>query len=69
MEKSFEMQEALEVRKQVERAKGFLMASKGLSEPEAFRLMQRQSMNLRKSMREIADAIILAEELQQATQS
>ena len=69
LEKSFEMQEALEVRKQVERAKGFLMASKGLSESEAFRLMQRQSMNLRKSMREIADAIILAEELQQATQS
>ena len=67
LEKSFEMQEALEVRKQVERAKGFLMASKRLSEPEAFRLMQRQSMNLRKSMREIADAIILAEELQQAT--
>jgi len=31
--------------------------------------MQRQSMNLRKSMREIADAIILAEELQQVTQS
>lgn len=69
LEKSFEMQEALEVRKQVERAKGFLMASKGLSESEAFRLMQRQSMNLRKSMREIADAIILSEELQQATQS
>ena len=69
LEKSFEMQEALEVRKQVERAKGFLMASRGLSEPEAFRLMQRQSMNLRKSMREIADAIILAEELYQASQS
>lgn len=68
MEKSFEMQEALEVRKLVERAKGFLMASRGLSEPEAFRLMQRQSMNLRKSMREIAEAIILAEELQRATQ-
>ncbi len=68
LEKSFEMQEALEVRKQVERAKGFLMASKKLSEQEAFRLMQRQSMNLRKSMREIAEAIILAEELQQATQ-
>lgn len=68
LEKSFEMQEALEVRKLVERAKGFLMSSKGLSEPEAFRLMQRQSMNLRKSMREIADAIILAEELQRATQ-
>ena len=68
LEKSFEMQEALEVRKLVERAKGFLMASRGLSEPEAFRLIQRQSMNLRKSMREIAEAIILAEELQQATQ-
>lgn len=67
LEKSFEMQEALEVRKLVERAKGFLMISKGLSEPEAFRLMQRQSMNLRKSMREIADAIILAEELQRNT--
>lgn len=68
MEKSFEMQEALEVRKLVERAKGFLMASRGLSEHEAFRLLQRQSMNLRKSMREIAEAIILAEELQRASQ-
>ena len=68
MEKSFEMQEALEVRKLVERAKGFLMASRGLSEPEAFKLLQRQSMNLRKSMREIAEAMILAEELQRATQ-
>ena len=68
MEKSFEMQEALEVRKLVERAKGFLMASRGLSEPEAFKLLQRQSMNLRKSMREISEAIILAEELQRATQ-
>jgi signal transduction protein with GAF and PtsI domain len=67
MEKSFEMQEALEVRKLVERAKGFLMASRGLSEPEAFKLLQRQSMNLRKSMREIAEAIILAEELHRAT--
>ena len=64
MEKSFEMQEALEVRKLVERAKGYLMESRKLSESEAFRLMQRQSMNLRKSMREIAEAIILAEELQ-----
>ena len=64
LEKSFEMQEALEVRKLVERAKGYLMVSRKLSESEAFRLMQRQSMNLRKSMREIAEAIILAEELQ-----
>jgi signal transduction protein with GAF and PtsI domain len=59
-EKSFEMQEALEVRKMVERAKGSLMQAKGISEAEAFRLMQRQSMDSRKSMREIAEAIILA---------
>lgn len=63
VDKSFEMQEALTVRKLVERAKGFLMQSRKLSEGEAFKLMQRQSMNLRKSMREIAEAIILAGEL------
>ncbi|MGB0910859.1 MAG: GAF domain-containing protein [Nitrospirales bacterium] len=67
VEKSFEMQEALEVRKLVERAKGYVMESRKLSEPEAFQLIQRQSMNLRKSMREIAEAIILSEELQAAS--
>ena len=64
VEKSFEMQEALEVRKLVERAKGYVMESRKISEPEAFQLIQKQSMNLRKSMREIAEAIILSEELQ-----
>ena len=63
MEKSFEMQEALLVRKLVERAKGYLMQSRRLTEKEAFHLLQRQSMNKRKSMREIAEAIILAAEL------
>lgn len=63
MEKSFEMQEALEVRKLVERAKGQLMRSKHISEEEAFRIMQRQSMDTRRSMREIAEAILLAGEL------
>ena len=65
LEKSFEMQEALAVRKLVERAKGYLMRSKKLSEEEAFRLIQRQSMDLRKSMREIAEAILLAEEIEE----
>ncbi len=64
VEKSFEMQEALTVRKVVERAKGYLMQSRKMSEGEAFRLIQRQSMNMRKSMREIAEAIILAGELE-----
>jgi len=63
MEKSFEMQEALEVRKLVERAKGLLMRSKQIAEEDAFRIMQRQSMDTRRSMREIAEAILLAGEL------
>lgn len=67
LEKSFEMQEALAVRKLVERAKGYLMRSKKLSEEEAFRLLQRQSMSLRKSMREIAEAILLAGEIEEGS--
>jgi signal transduction protein with GAF and PtsI domain len=63
LEKSFEMQEALAVRKLVEQAKGYLMRSRKLSEAEAFRVLQRQSMDLRKSMREIAEAILLAENI------
>ena len=64
LEKSFEMQEALAVRKTVERAKGYLMRSRKLTEEDAFRLIQRQSMGLRKSMREIAEAILLAGEIE-----
>lgn len=65
LEKSFEMQEALQVRKLLDRAKGYLMRSKRLSEDEAFKLIQRQSMDLRKSMREIAEAILLAGEIEE----
>ncbi len=64
LEKSFEMQEALAVRKLVEQAKGYLMRAKKLSEEEAFRLIQRQSMDMRKSMREIAEAILLAGQIE-----
>ncbi len=63
MEKSFEMQEALEVRKLVERAKGQIMRSKQITEGDAFRIMQRQSMDTRRSMRDIAEAILLAGDL------
>ncbi len=56
-------QEALETRKLVERAKGFLMRRRNLSEPDAFREIQKQSMDRRKTMKEIAEAILLAEEL------
>jgi len=57
------IQEELETRKVVERAKGILMRQQGLSEEEAFRKIQKQSMDLRKSMRDIAEAIILIENM------
>ncbi|HET8563275.1 MAG TPA: ANTAR domain-containing protein [Candidatus Binatia bacterium] len=53
----------LEARKTIERAKGLLMKHRGLSEAEAFSLIQKKSMDLRKPMVEIAQAIILAEEV------
>ena len=57
-----ETKETLETRKLVERAKGVLMDSQNLKEAEAFRRIQRLSMNSRKSMREVAEAILLAHE-------
>ena len=48
----------------VERAKGVLMDSLGLREAEAFRRIQKLSMNNRKSMREIAEAILLGQQAQ-----
>ncbi|MBI3620607.1 MAG: GAF and ANTAR domain-containing protein [Nitrospirae bacterium] len=63
MERSLAMQEALESRKLVERAKGMLMRQRGISEELAFQLLQRQSMNSRKSMREVAEAVLLATSL------
>jgi signal transduction protein with GAF and PtsI domain len=55
--------DALEVRKIVERAKGLLMKGRSLTEEEAFSFMQKQAMNLRRTMREIAEAILLTEGL------
>ncbi|MBU0881309.1 MAG: GAF and ANTAR domain-containing protein [Candidatus Omnitrophica bacterium] len=63
MVKSKVIQEELESRKAIERAKGILMHQQGLSEDEAFRRIQKQSMDIRKSMREIAEAIILIEKM------
>lgn len=50
--------EQFETRKRVDRAKGLLEARMGLTEPEAFRWIQKTSMNRRLSMREVADAVI-----------
>jgi response regulator NasT len=57
-----DLQNALETRKLVERAKGILMDSQGIEENEAFRKIQKMSMNTRKPMKEVAEAIILAHE-------
>ncbi len=57
-----DLKNALETRKLVERAKGILMDAQGLSENEAFRRIQKMSMNTRKPMKDVAEAIILARE-------
>ena len=59
------IEDELLTRKVVERAKGILMKEQHLSEEEAFRRIQKKSMDLRKSMREIAEAIILAHQIHQ----
>jgi signal transduction protein with GAF and PtsI domain len=58
-------EEALAARKTVDRAKALLMKSRGLSEPEAHREMQKQSMNRCKPLKDIAEAILLAEDIGQ----
>jgi signal transduction protein with GAF and PtsI domain len=58
------IEDELMSRKLVERAKGILMKEQRLCEEEAFRRLQKKSMDLRKSMREIAEAVILANQIQ-----
>ncbi len=57
------VKEELETRKKIERAKGILMQEFGISEEEAYRRIQKYSMNTQKSMKEIAEALILAWEM------
>lgn len=53
-----DLNERFETRKRVDRAKGLLMTKMGLTEPEAFRWIQKTSMDRRLTMREVADAVI-----------
>ena len=57
------LSEKLETRKLIDRAKGILMDEHGMNETEAYRRIQLQSMNLRKTMKEVAEAIILAKSI------
>ncbi len=58
-----DLKDTMETRKLIERAKGVLMDTQGLKEQDAFRKIQQLSMNTRKSMREIAQAILLTAQI------
>lgn len=60
----FQLRDKLETRKVIERAKGYLMDSQGLQEAEAFRKIQRLAMNSRRTMREVAQAILITQQIQ-----
>jgi response regulator NasT len=59
-----DLKEALETRKIIERAKGVLMEVHGLRESEAFHRIRKTSMDARKSMREVAEAVLLTHEME-----
>jgi signal transduction protein with GAF and PtsI domain len=64
MVKSKVIQEELETRKLVDRAKEILMTRHNMDGEEAYRWVQKKSMDSRKSMRQIAEAILLSDELE-----
>ena len=60
------IQEELEARKKIEKAKGIIMKEQNLTEDQAYKLMRKSSMDKRLPMKEIAEAIILAHEIKKA---
>lgn len=63
IEETLALKEALELRKTIEKAKGILMKRKNISEDAAYTILQKDSMDTRKSLKEIAEALLLAEQL------
>jgi signal transduction protein with GAF and PtsI domain len=63
LERARQLEKDLEARKVIERAKGLLMAQYGLTEADAYEFLRKKSMDMRKSLREVADAVLLASEL------
>jgi signal transduction protein with GAF and PtsI domain len=57
------IEEELEKRKMIDRAKEILMAKKEFSAEKAFRWIQKKSMDTRKSMKEIAEAVIISQDI------
>lgn len=62
-EENERLRKALEERKLIDKAKGLVMKKEGVQEDEAYRRIQKLSMDRRKKMVEIAEAIILADEI------
>jgi uroporphyrinogen-III synthase len=62
-----DLSQQLETRKLVERAKGILQRELGLTEEQAYLSIQRQSRQKRKTMKEIAEAIVLSEEVKSSS--
>lgn len=69
MEETLEMKRQLETRKVVERAKGILQQRYSLSEEEAYLRLRNESRRLRRPMKDLAEAIILAEDLSRQSQT
>jgi GAF domain-containing protein len=65
MSETLEMKRALETRKLVERAKGILQEKYHLTEEEAYLRLRNESRRLRRPMRDLAEAVILADDLEQ----
>ena len=63
MVKTKVVQEELETRKKVEKAKGIIMKKHKLTEEQAFKLLRKSSMDKRVSMKDISEAIILSDEI------
>ena len=66
-EETLEMKRQLETRKLVERAKGILQFKFSLTEEEAYLRLRNESRRLRRPMRDLAEAIILTEDLSRKT--
>jgi signal transduction protein with GAF and PtsI domain len=69
LEETQEMKRELETRKLMERAKGILQQNHNITEEEAYLRLRNQSRRLRRPIRELAEAIILAEELHRQNKS
>lgn len=60
-----DLQKTVDARKVIDKAKGIIMEREGIAERDAFRKIQKLSMNKRKTMKEVAEAIIITDEIRE----